>query len=355
MIQNIYFIIIILLFIYLIIYYTVKGHINIINAIIISISCFILVYFLGKYNNKIKYKNCKYVSSGGIAHNCDIYPDIRLSDTLELNPLLYSNIKNNDKVYVISSALDKFCSYILPILEKKNIKIKLITGNSDKGVPVEISQLHRINYLIRFFIQSKSIIIWYTQNYDLPKSHPRIKPIPLGLDYHTLQKTNHWWGPKRTPLQQDIEIDTIYKNSNLFGKRKNKSFSFYHFNMFNHHGADRYMANDILKNKDFNIFLHKKQDRNTTWKLCSSYKFIISPHGNGLDCHRTYEAMCLGCIPIVRSSSLDILYKDMPIIILDSWKNINMDNLLEQSKRIIKRSREKLTLKYWVDYINNTK
>ena len=52
------------------------------------------------------------------------------------------------------------------------------------------------------------------------------------------------------------------------------------------------------------------------------YKWIISPHGNGLDCHRTYEAIALGCIPIVKTSTLDILYKDMPIIIVDNWSQI---------------------------------
>ena len=29
------------------------------------------------------------------------------------------------------------------------------------------------------------------------------------------------------------------------------------------------------------------------------YTFILSPAGIGLDCHRTWEALCLGCIPIV--------------------------------------------------------
>ena len=63
--------------------------------------------------------------------------------------------------------------------------------------------------------------------------------------------------------------------------------------------------------------------------------------------------MCLGCIPIVKSSSLDLLYKDMPIIILKDWNEINIDKLNLISKDVIKVSREKLLLKYWCDLINS--
>ena len=45
--------------------------------------------------------------------------------------------------------------------------------------------------------------------------------------------------------------------------------------------------------------------------------------------------MCLGCIPIVKSSSLDLLYKDMPIIILKDWNEINIDKLNLISKDVI--------------------
>jgi hypothetical protein len=33
-----------------------------------------------------------------------------------------------------------------------------------------------------------------------------------------------------------------------------------------------------------------------------NYAFVASPYGGGPDCHRTWEALILGCIPIVKSS-----------------------------------------------------
>jgi hypothetical protein len=51
------------------------------------------------------------------------------------------------------------------------------------------------------------------------------------------------------------------------------------------------------------------------------YAFVISPHGNGLDCHRTWEALCLGCIVIVKKSPIDTLYTDLPVLIIDNWSD----------------------------------
>ena len=55
-----------------------------------------------------------------------------------------------------------------------------------------------------------------------------------------------------------------------------------------------------------------------TWKKHKNYAFELSPSGNGLDCHRTYEAIILNTIPIVRSNTLDPIYKehDLPVVIV---------------------------------------
>jgi hypothetical protein len=35
------------------------------------------------------------------------------------------------------------------------------------------------------------------------------------------------------------------------------------------------------------------------FSVLPQYKFVISPEGNGIDCHRHYEALMAGCIPVV--------------------------------------------------------
>lgn len=53
------------------------------------------------------------------------------------------------------------------------------------------------------------------------------------------------------------------------------------------------------------------------------YKFMISPHGVGLDCYRTYEALFLGMIPVVTASTLDSAYVGLPVVILNNWSELN--------------------------------
>ena len=91
----------------------------------------------------------------------------------------------------------------------------------------------------------------------------------------------------------------------------------------------------------------------------STYCFIISPHGNGLDCHRTWEALCLGCIPIVKTSVLDTLFYDLPVLIVNEWSDVSLELLNTtisnyKTKHISKQFKyDKLLLHYWMDKIKS--
>jgi hypothetical protein len=59
-----------------------------------------------------------------------------------------------------------------------------------------------------------------------------------------------------------------------------------------------------------------------------SYKFVISPEGNGIDCHRHYEALIAGCIPIVESNPLiESKYKGLPILYTKDYREITHEYL----------------------------
>jgi hypothetical protein len=53
-------------------------------------------------------------------------------------------------------------------------------------------------------------------------------------------------------------------------------------------------------------------------ELASSY-FCISPNGIGIDCARTWEALLVRTIPVVRRSLVTEHHRDFPIIALDDW------------------------------------
>ena len=67
-----------------------------------------------------------------------------------------------------------------------------------------------------------------------------------------------------------------------------------------------------------------------------SYKFIVSPEGNGVDCHRNYEAIIAGCIPIVEyNSQIEEKYKNCPILYTKDYSEINEEYLIKKYNEMI--------------------
>ena len=86
-------------------------------------------------------------------------------------------------------------------------------------------------------------------------------------------------------------------------------------------------------------------------------KFVIAPRGAGLDTYRLWEALYLDCIPVVKTSSLDILYEDLPILIVQDWKEVT-EEFLNQKYEEFRRTpfnMEKTTLEYWTKWIDSYK
>ena len=77
------------------------------------------------------------------------------------------------------------------------------------------------------------------------------------------------------------------------------------------------------------------------YKHWEPYIFILSPQGAGLDCHRTWEAMICGLIPIVKTSSIDELFEDLPVLIVKDWSDINESWLKQQHEEITIKKEKK--------------
>jgi hypothetical protein len=58
-------------------------------------------------------------------------------------------------------------------------------------------------------------------------------------------------------------------------------------------------------------------------KLLLRSKFVISPPGNGPDCHRTWEAMYLGAIPVVKMQSWPFRHINLPVIQIEKWNQLS--------------------------------
>jgi hypothetical protein len=68
-------------------------------------------------------------------------------------------------------------------------------------------------------------------------------------------------------------------------------------------------------------------------------KYTLSPQGNGIDCHRIYEAIYLNSIPIIKSGLMDNYFKKLPAIIINNWTDITEDFLKNEYNKLYLYSR----------------
>ena len=246
---------------------------------------------------------------------------------------------------------ENFCTYINSVGFQKSSDISAFyTMNT---IPDDM--FPNIETFIKF-IGNKKIIKWFVQNCIY--KHDKIVNLPIGLDFHTLNSNiKIFWGPNMSPIEQEKQLISIKNNSKLFYERKILIYSNCHF--LNHEtpikfGGDRV---DAINNIPNNLLYleNNRVPRINSWEKQSNYAFVLSPHGNGLDCHRTWEAIVLGCIPIVKKSQIDILYDDLPVLIINNWNEITEDLL--NSTIIDFKNRNfnfnKITLKYWTDLMKS--
>lgn len=289
--------------------------------------------------------NCQIVSSRGIMKSCDVHSSNPMSSIREVIGYDFSRLKDGQTVYICSSALPNFISEAFPTIQKRFI---LITGDCDESCPNELFRSHE--EFIRF-IESDKIIHWYSQN-SIGK-HPKLTQIPIGLDYHTMSTRDHEWGPKTDPLEQEHLLLTIRQSAKPLAQRIVKAYANFHFLMNTKYAYDRIDAiNKIPKSSVF--YEPNKVVRMDTWKTQSEYAFVISPHGNGLDCHRTWEAIALGAIPILKTSALDMMFEGLPVWIVQDWNQVTESGMLEKIKEFQKDTTlEKMQLNYWLKKIRN--
>jgi len=305
---------------------------NIIKYVVIS----------SELNNPKQNNIPKLVSSRGILNSCNIKSPILISSIKKLLDYNFSLVAENSIIYICTSAINEFVK-ILPTIKYKFI---LVTGDADEDP----------NIFDTSFINDSRIIHWFAQNST--KIHPKITIIPIGLDYHTLEncQKNHPWGNKISAIMQEELLLSIKLNSKPFWERLKLGYANFQYSLGGTYCNDRRDAIQNI-NKDLIYYEQNKLNREESWRRQSEYTFVVSPHGNGLDCHRTWEALCLGCIPIVKTSQIDRLFNDLPVLIVKEWKDLTpelLNNTAEEFKNK-EFNLKKLTLEYWINLMNSYK
>ena len=130
-----------------------------------------------------------------------------------------------------------------------------------------------------------------------------VTPIPIGLE-------DNWL------LRNGVVRD--YRKSKETGKDIDYLFCFsLHTNPLvraaalevSNHVDNAYIVTDPVTPREYRDLVRRS-------------RYVISPPGNGPDCHRTWEAMYLGSIPIVLKSSWPFNHLDLPVLAVNDWTSM---------------------------------
>lgn len=88
---------------------------------------------------------------------------------------------------------------------------------------------------------------------------------------------------------------------------------------------------------------------NKYYDYISKYKFVISPEGKGIDCHRTWEALYIKAVPVVEDSLHMRQFEDLPIIFVKDYNDLSADYLEKTYNTMLEKEYnfEKLKKQYW--------
>ena len=233
------------------------------------------------------------------------------------NNLIHSMEYNKTSPLIFITKVEYLDDFYNKIATSLNSKFVLITHYGDKE-----AGLHNK------ILQHPLLIKWYGQNMSIISD--KTLPIPIGLENQYWKHTNmltikqHCSNPKENLLYLNFSLRTNPNRSKIM---------------------------DILLQKGFTK--NKKLDWDNYIEDLSRHKFCISPNGNGFDCHRTWECLYLGVIPIVEKSQHMSYFKDLPILFVDSYDDISINYLNQKYKDFQEKkfNMEKLSLSYWKNKI----
>jgi hypothetical protein len=132
-------------------------------------------------------------------------------------------------------------------------------------------------------------------------------PFPIGFCYS-------WHNISQTSLIKN-HSETVLFAVNITTDQRRRS----------HLSVNRHIVSKNLhKNGIKNINLETSE----YFREIGKYKFVISPEGNGVDCHRHYEALMFGCIPVIEKNyHIAEKYAGCPILWTTDYSEITVDYL----------------------------
>jgi hypothetical protein len=250
-------------------------------------------------------------------------------------------IKDGDIVYCDTRRLIDYKDYLI---KRKNLII--ITHNCIGGVLDEDGKPNHIDgeiHCVNSNLFDGCFKYWFAKNCYSKKEN--IIPIPIGMQ-------NKRWD--RMPGDSFREV--FYITGCSLGKNIEPTKSAYLNIKISTTKDKRKLCWDECTNMSF-VTSNKRENQNLPYnqfvEQMLDHKFIISPDGNGIDCHRHWESFHCNRIPVIKDKyPLYRLYKDFPVLWVDEWTDLidlDLDKIYNEMKDNL--NIKLLTQSYWNDLI----
>jgi hypothetical protein len=166
---------------------------------------------------------------------------------------------------------------------------------------------------------------WLAQNkdYDTPQLHG----IPIGLENMVRRKTKTaQYGVYSSEVPGALQKAQLINRINSLNIPKNGDV-YMNFNISTC-PEERQIVWDKFVNQTW-VTSTQGLPMSQFYFDLAAHKFVISPRGNGVDCHRTWEALYLRTIPIVKRSLHMNSFSDLPIYYVNSWDELEYNDLMK--------------------------
>jgi hypothetical protein len=228
----------------------------------------------------------------------------------------------------------------------------VVTGSADFSAPLLSHQVGGALGDSASLLGNPLLVAWFAQNMDV--IHPKLVPVPIGIDYHSIALPNiteHSWGRPTSAERQDALLQELRCTLPPFHERPITA-------IMNFKAAGRDVRSRVFETlKDVaGVKTVGGVARSDLWRMYGEFSFVVSPRGYGKDCHRTWEALTLGCAVIVsRDHHLQALYDDLPVIQVEDWSTVTAEALARWKGELAARWHtfrwEKLRAAFWIDAV----
>jgi len=214
-------------------------------------------------------------------------------------------------------------------------------------------EVERTLYDVRALLDAEVVSEWYVTQ-EISLFHSKIRPYPIGFGYVNYRATDEVEMP-----MEHYKTRMLSVLDNAPSERRQLVLASFSKRTELH---SRILAEDpraaaleaVVANASFGIKSVTKFTTDAAWlSALASAKFILSPAGWGPDCHRHYEAIAMGCVPIViENYAISQLLESMPVLTLQSWSDLTKLGpayLEREYEKLQKKSYnlDKLFADYW--------